>query len=261
MIALARTQRWGRHIVVLIAVTCVFVLCPPDAKAQSLRGSGPSLDRQNRQAVQHDYSYLRNASEVQRFVEAGLLSPVYDTADYWLKQVSFPVARPAVKLFIQRLGSQYRAACGERLVVTSLTRPVANQPSNASRRSVHPTGMALDLRRPYPGPCRNWLEETLLFLEGKGMLEATRETNPSHYHIALYSEPYVAYVSRLTDRPAEEIVSLVNTEATYRVKRRDTLWHISRRYDTTPEAIQRANGLRTADIYPGQLLKIPVGQR
>ena len=93
------------------------------------------------------------------------------------------------------------------------------------------------------------------------MLEATRETNPSHYHIALYSEPYVAYVSRLTDRPAEEIVSLVNTEATYRVKRRDTLWHISRRYDTTPEAIQRANGLRTADIYPGQLLKIPIGRR
>ena len=104
MIALARTQRWAQHIVVVIAVTCVFVLCP-DAKAQSLRGSGPSLDRQNRQAVQHDYSYLRNASEVQRFVEAGLLVPVYETSDYWLKQVSFPVARPAVKLFIQRLGS------------------------------------------------------------------------------------------------------------------------------------------------------------
>ena len=160
MIALARTQRWAQHIVVVIAVACVFVLCP-DAKAQSLRGSGPSLDRQNRQAVQHDYSYLRNSSEVQRSVEAGLLVPVYDTSDYWLMQVSFPVARPAVKLFIQRLGSQYRAACGERLVVTSLTRPVANQPSNASRRSVHPTGMALDLRRPYPGPCRTWREETL----------------------------------------------------------------------------------------------------
>ena len=260
MIALARTQRWGRHIVVVIAVACVFLLCS-DAAAQSLRGSGASLDRQNRQAVHHDYSYLGNASEVQRFVEAGLLVPVYETADYWLKQVSFPVARPAVKLFIQRLGSQYRAACGERLVVTSLTRPVANQPSNASRRSVHPTGMALDLRRPYPGPCRTWLEDTLLFLEGQGMLEATRETNPAHYHIALYSEPYLAYVSRLTTRPVEEIVSLVNTEATYRVKRRDTLWDISRRYETTPEAIQRANGLRTADIYPGQLLKIPIGQR
>ena len=113
MIAFARTQRWGRHIVVVIAVACVFLLCS-DAAAQSLRGSGASLDRQNRQAVHHDYSYLGNASEVQRFVEAGLLVPVYETADYWLKQVSFPVARPAVKLFIQRLGSQYRAACGER---------------------------------------------------------------------------------------------------------------------------------------------------
>ena len=120
------------------------------AEAQSLRGSGASLDRQNRQATMHDYTSLRDAGHVQRFLDAGLLVPLYETANYWLKGVSFPVARPAVRLFIDRLAGQYRAACGERLVVTSLTRPLANQPRNASRRSVHPKGMALDLRRPYP---------------------------------------------------------------------------------------------------------------
>ena len=260
MIALMRRQKWGQQIIAAIAVTSVFALAI-NANGQSLRGSGASLDRQNRQALQHDFSYLRDANHVQRFVGSGLLVSVYDSADYWLKEVSFPVARPAVKLFIQRLGSQYRAACGERLVVTSLTRPIASQPGNASRRSVHPTGMALDLRRPYPGRCRTWLEETLLQLEGRGILEATRETSPAHYHIALYSEPYVSHVSRLTGQSAEEIISLMNTEATYTVKLRDTLWHISRRYDTTPEAIQRANGLRTTYIYPGQLLKIPARQR
>ena len=233
------------------------------AEAQSLRGSGASLDRQNRQATIHDYTSLRDAGHVQRFVDAGLLVPLYATSDYWLKGVSFPVARPAVKLFLDRLAAQYRAACGERLVITSLTRPLANQPRNASRRSVHPKGMAMDLRRPYPGPCRTWLEETLLYLEGQKVLEATRESSPAHYHVALFPQPYIAHVSRLTGLPATTIAaSLVPGQpATYTVRRKDTLWQISRRYDTTPGAIQLANGLSSSEIYPGQQLKIPSGQR
>ncbi len=255
-------HEWGRRAVaaITIAVVCVFALVV-DVEAQSLRGSAASLDRQNRQALQHDFSRLRDAKHVQRFVDAGLLVPVYDTADYWLKAVSFPVARPAVKLLVQRLGSQYRTACGERLVITSLTRPLANQPRNASGRSVHPTGMALDLRRPFPGPCRTWLEDTLLYLEGQGVLEATRETSPAHYHVALYPQQYVAHVSRLTGLSTGAITASMDAEATYTVRRQDTLWRISRRYDTTPEAIQQANGLRGTEIYPGQLLKIPSGRR
>jgi hypothetical protein len=248
----------GRTLVSLIALLALGA-----AEAQSLRGSSASLDRQNRQATAHDYSRLQDAGDVQRFVDAGLLVQVVDTADYWLKAVSFPFARPAVKLFIDRLASQYRAACGERLVVTSLTRPIANQPRNASRRSVHPTGMALDLRRPYPGPCRDWLEDTLLYLEREKVLEATRERNPAHYHVALFPRPYVAHVARLTGMSTTEVTaSLAPTEpTTYTVKRQDTLWHISRRYDTTPEAIRVANGLRSSEIFPGQRLTIPAGGR
>ncbi len=255
-------ERPGLRAVAAIAIVVVGVFAlAVDVEAQSLRGSSASLDRQNRQAARHDFSKLRDAKHVQRFVDAGLLVPVYDTRDYWLKAVSFPVARPAVRLFIQRLGTQFRAACGERLVVTSLTRPLANQPRNASRRSVHPTGMALDLRRPFPGPCRIWLEDTLLYLEGQGVLEATRETSPSHYHVALYPQQYVAHVSRLTGLPTGAIAASMDGEATYTVRRQDTLWRISRRYDTTPEAIQQANGLRGTEIYPGQRLKIPSGHR
>lgn len=234
-----------------------------EAQAQSLRGSSASLDRQVRQADAHDFTRIRDSAQVQRFVNAGLLVPMYDTADYWLKGVSFPVARPAVKLFISRLAAQYRRACGERLVVTSLTRPLANQPRNASRRSVHPTGMAMDLRRPYPGPCRDWLEETLLYLEGQKVLEATREYNPAHFHVALFPRQYIGHVSRLTGTAESVIAEQIAATGpiSYQVKRRDTLWQISRRYDTTPEAIQLANGLRSSNIYPGQVLKIPTGQR
>ena len=255
----------GMRVAAGIAVAVIVLAMLQPAEAQSLRGSGSSLDRQVRQAAVHDYSYLQNASDVRRFADAGLLVPVSDTADYWLKGVSFPFARPAVKLFIDRLARQYRAACGERLVVTSLTRPIANQPRNASSRSVHPTGMAIDLRRPYPGPCRDWLEETLLYLERHKVLEATRESRPAHYHIALFPQPYVAHVSRLTGLTGTQIAASIEPSgpsgpSTYTVRRQDTLWQISRRYDTTPEAIRVANGLRTSQIYPGQQLTIPGGR-
>lgn len=225
------------------------------AAAQSLHGSRASLDRQNRQARAHDFTYLRNASQVRRFVGAGLLVTVRASRDVLLKDVSFPYARPEVKLFIERLGAQFRAACGEQLVVTSLTRPQSRQPWNASSRSVHPTGMALDLRRSYDhASCSAWLERVLLSLEKKGILEATEEHNPPHYHVALFPDPYADYVARLTGGSVA-----VGDVVSYEVRRQDTLWRIARSHGTTPEQIQRANGLSSTTIYPGQTLKVPAG--
>ena len=88
-------------------------------------------------------------------------------------------------------------------MVTSLTRPLSRQPRNASSRSVHPTGMALDVRRSNSRSCRSWLESVLLSLEGSGVLEATRESYPPHYHIAVYPQPYARYVDNLTTRSAD----------------------------------------------------------
>jgi hypothetical protein len=42
------------------------------AEAQSLRGSSASLNRQVQQADRHNFSYLDNANDVARFVNAGL---------------------------------------------------------------------------------------------------------------------------------------------------------------------------------------------
>ena len=109
-----------------------------------------------------------------------------------------PYARPAVKLFIERLGAQYFAATGERLVVTSLTRPISRQPRNASALSVHPAGMAVDLRIPKNLSHRFWLEATLLSLEDEVVLDVTKERNPAHYHIAVFPRQYEAYVTKLT---------------------------------------------------------------
>jgi LysM repeat protein len=186
-----------------------------------------------------------------------LLVPVEGNGDYRLKGVSHEVARPEVRLFVERLSGQYRRACGMPLVVTSLTRPSASQPSNASARSVHPTGMALDLRRPADRKCRAWLESTLLHLEAAQVLDATLERNPPHYHVAIFPNRYTAYVSGKTGRPGPRVVSDLPVEGVHTVRPKETLWSISRQYSTTPLALRRANNLDSTAIQIGQVLRIP----
>ena len=230
---------------------------PSQASAQSLRGSRTSVERQVRVAKSHDFTFIETPGQVERFVKAGYLVPVHGNRDFELHRVSFPYARPEVRTFITRLASQYRRACGERLIVTSLTRPTTRQPWNASSRSVHPTGMAVDVRRSNRRACRSWLESVLLSLEKTGVLEATREYRPPHYHVALFPRPYARYVARITStdntRVAEE------TLLDYRVRRGDSLWEIAQSHNTTVAALREANDLRGSRIYAGQLLRVPLG--
>ena len=230
----------------------------PTASAQSLRGSSSSLDQQNRQALRHDFTYLTRRQDVARFVGAGLLVPVAGNAHYKLTDVSFRVARPEVRLFVERLAAQYYRTCGSRLVVTSLTRPKTYQPSNASTRSVHPTGMALDLRVPTTLSCRRWLESTLLALEGHRVLDVTLERHPAHFHVALFPEPYLAHVAATTGRPTiARVPSPERLSGSHTVRRGETLWRIAQTYETTPSAIRRANGLPSTTVRTGQRLLIP----
>ena len=265
----------GLALVALVAAT--------PAQAQTLRGSRASMVRQNNVAKAHDYTFLRTTTDVGRFVDRGYLVPITGNSNFELAGVSFPYARPQVRTFVQRLSAQYREACGERLVVTSLTRPQSRQPRNASSQSVHPTGMAIDLRVSDRRSCREWLEETLLSLERRGVLDATREYRPPHYHVALYPSQYDAYVSRLPNAdeaesseepaprttlaaaPTQSAVAAAATPAPeaapdtvrYRVRSGDSLWEIARSHGTTVNNLRRINNLSTNRIYAGQLIDIP----
>jgi hypothetical protein len=233
-----------------IALGCTALVSTP-AAAQSLKGSRSSLDLQARVAAQHDFTYIRTPEQVRWFVDQGYLVRMRGGEGYELKRVSFPYARPEVALFLSRLGPQYRAACGENLVVTSLTRPTTRQPGNASSRSVHPTGMAMDLRRSNNRACRSWMESVLLGLERSGVLEATYERNPPHFHVALFPSQYAAYVERKLASGSGE------TERAYMVRQGDSLWSIARRHGTDVQALRAANELKTSRIYAGQLLTVP----
>jgi hypothetical protein len=246
----------------VIAAACALlaVVVARPAEAQSLGGSAASLDRQNRVARQHDYSFLQTGSQVRRFVSAGYLVPIVPSSDFEMHLVSFPYARPEVQLFLDRLASQYRRACGERLVVTSLTRPESDQPRNASDRSVHPTGMAIDLRLSRSRTCRSWLERVLLDLERGQVLEATRERRPAHYHIALFPRSYTSYLENrgIPFRLASASTATPREPVRYRVRSGDSLWTIARKHGTTVAMLQNRNALTSSRIVPGQVLELPV---
>lgn len=235
------------------------LLSPHLVDAASLAPSRSGLMRQVRQARSHGYTHLQNEGQVRDFVARGLLVRLPGNSDYEVKAtVPFPYARPEVELFVERLSAQYRQACGEKLVVTSLTRPKNRQPRNSSPLSVHPTGMAMDLRVSWRRSCRSWLERTLLGLESSGVLEAARERYPPHYHVVLFPQPYVDYLETRLGVHAELPPGTEESRPfEYRVRRGDNLWRIARRHGTTVYRLKTANGIRSNLLRPGQVLHIP----
>lgn len=249
-------------------------------QAQTLKGSRASMERQNQEAVRYGYTFLRTSQAVKQFVNEGHLVRIEPGQHFDLHDVSHPYARPAIKTFIDRLSAQYHASCGEKLTVTSLTRPIDKQPSNASSDSVHPTGMAVDLRVPSKQSCRSWLERTLLSLEGTGVLDVTRERRPAHYHVAVFTRTYENYLATLDQAPAAAVAAIASqneasasaaiaatattaratarsTPSVYTVKRGDTLSTIADRLGTTVSRLRATNGLRGSMIRVGQKLDVP----
>ena len=158
-----------QKLVIAFVTTAAVALATP-ALAQSLKGSSASMTRQNQEAVRNGYSFLENGQAVNQFVDRGHLVKVSPNRYMDLHDVSYPYARPGVKMFLDRLSSQYTAACGEKMTITSLTRPLNRQPANASAVSVHPTGMAADLRIAQKSSCRSWLEKLRRRSDGRSPL-------------------------------------------------------------------------------------------
>lgn len=249
----------------LCALTCASILIPSLAMSQSLRGSPASVDRMHRQAVSQELTFFRTAGGIREANQAGELVRLGGNADYTLHQVSYPYVVPSTHTFVVRLASQYRAACGEQLVVTSATRPTSMRLANSVDASVHPTGMAVDLRKPSNSRCLSWLRETLLSLEKSGLIEAVEERNPPHFHVAVFPRQYEQYVqARTGNRGQLASATPLSTRAVaepqvreYQVRRGDSLWTIARRNNLTVDELREANDLRTSRILAGQVLLIP----
>ena len=228
-----------------LALAATLLVISSAGQTQTLKGSRASMERQNQIAIKQGYTFIKTSRVVAGLVDSGDLVEVKNDKNFELHDVSFPFVRPPVKAFIERLSSQYRVACGEKLTVTSLTRPIDRQPANASSDSVHPTGMAVDLRIPSKQNCRTWLENYLLGLEADDVLDVTRESRPPHYHVAVFPDTYEQYVAGMTGSTHE-----------YTVRRGDTLSRIASTTGASVAQLRAANGLRNDLIQVGQKLLV-----
>jgi hypothetical protein len=154
--------------------------------AQSLRGSQESVDHLYLVARASGLQFHATVRSARRAVAAGEFVALNGNGDYTPKnRMSLPYATPETRAYIERLGGEYHNACGERLVVTSALRPMSRRPRNGSVKSVHPTGIAVDVRKPKRRMCRDWLRQLLLQHEREGVIEATEEFRPPHFHIVV----------------------------------------------------------------------------
>lgn len=165
--------------------------------AQSLRGSHASVSLMYRRAVRGGLDFYETSYDVKRAVVRGELVRLSGNSHYVLSNIRAPYVRPETKAFVTRLAADYHRACGTRLVITSATRPMSRKLANSSELSVHPTGTAVDLRKP-SGRCRTWLRRTLLAAERRGAIEATEERHPPHFHVAVLPARYEKAASTQT---------------------------------------------------------------
>jgi hypothetical protein len=249
----------------LLAAFALLVAAPPSLEAQSLRGSPASVDRIHRQALSHGLHFYETPAGIHAAVERGRFVRLTGNADYRVHNVSHPFLLPETHTFITRLAAQYRRACGEQLVVTSAIRPRSMRLANSVDRSVHPTGMAVDLRRPTNARCLSWLRSTLLALESGGVIEAVEERRPPHFHVAVFPRQYAGHVARQGGSVGRPVVAQASAPAArtaaagirYQVRRGDSLWAIARRHGTTVESLKSANSLSSPNIRAGQTIVIP----
>ena len=171
------------------------------ASAQSLRGSESSVSLMYRSAVRGGLDFYETPSEVKRAVLRGELVSLRSNRNYVVSNVRTPYVRPQTKAFVASLAVDYRRACGQPMVVTSATRSMSRRLVNSSSQSVHPTGIAVDLRRP-SGRCLTWLRRTLLVAERRGRIEATEERHPPHFHLAVLPVRYQKASTAIAARPS-----------------------------------------------------------
>jgi hypothetical protein len=170
-------------------VSALSVSWTMSAGAQSLRGSTASVELMHRRAVRGGLDFYETTSEVRRAVVRGELVRLNGSAHYVISNIRMPYVRRETRTFVNDLAIDYHRVCGKPMVVTSATRPMSRRLANGSSLSVHPTGIAVDLRKP-TGRCLTWLRRTLLAAERRGAIEATEERRPPHFHVAVLPGRY-----------------------------------------------------------------------
>ena len=238
---------------------------------EDLKGSKASVEKMYTFAVSHHLPFYPTQFALDSAIAQKKLVELAGDSTYEMTRgVGFSYATREAKQFILAFAPQYLQACGAPLTVTSAARPMNKQPHNANPHSVHPAAIAVDIRRPFPGPCLDWTRATLSKFEEKGMIEVTEEHHPVHIHIAVLTEPgrkvvlpnMVTVVAQRAPVIPLKVTSAgevaLQGKRTYIVHQGDTLWDIANKTGVTVAALTKANGAGVSHaLKPGTTLIVP----
>jgi len=191
---------------------CVLAITPLAAAAATLRANSESQVVQNKQADRDRLSRMEDQAMIERFARLKLLVPIENkTRDFYIYNVPEQrrYLRPWARLFLERLGRQYRSRFRRPLRITSMVRTEDHQrnlqghnPNAAApvgeKRSAHLTGACLDISKKGMSRAQmRWVRQVLSSLKQKGYLYAVEEFTIPNFHIMVHRD-YPEYVQMLT---------------------------------------------------------------
>ncbi len=177
-----------------------------------LAGSPAALATENRVADQRDLTRLSDASQLRRFIAAGLLVKITSATGYFIDETLgeadvgnialYSYARPWVKTFLDDLAADPSRPAGLKMKITSLVRtvvyqeqlrkkyPAATSATEPGRRSSHLTGSTVDIStKDMSEEGKAWLRKKLAALERRGLMQATEEKSTSLcFHVMVFPE-------------------------------------------------------------------------
>lgn len=155
-----------------------------DGQASLVGGQYTSSEAQHSYAQMKQLPFLVSESDYSARIANGELIRLQGAYIHAIARR--PYVLPSTYRFVEKLAfDYYNAGCGY-LTITSASRLVSERPRNGSIFSVHPVGMAVDVRVNGIGEtCENWLNAYLLGKEALGEVDATREFRPPHYHLVV----------------------------------------------------------------------------
>ena len=282
--------RHARLATALAALSLTAVLAAPSRaqrggpkEPEDLHGSKQSVEKMYEFAVSHHMPFYLTPVNVDDAIAKGRLVALGGDSTYELTRgVGFAYSTREAKQFVLAFAPQYLAACGVPLTLTSAARPMSRQPHNANPHSVHPTGIAVDIRRPSAGPCLTWVRGALATLEERGVVEATEEHHPVHLHVAvlvpsgakvLLPNLVKTVVARQVTTPAMPVTTVTaaagdtklvtgakdapKSPRSYTVRQGDTMWDIANRSGVSMAELKKANAHVASALKPGTTLVLP----
>lgn len=154
-----------------------------------LRGSRPKVQAAFYEASARGIPFFADMDDARAAIAAGKFVPLYGNLYYATYRMTLAYATPEARSFIEALAPQFVEKCDEMMVVTSALRPKSRSPRNGSPWTVHPAGIAVDIRKPRNRACWTWLRQTLVDYQNRGIVDATEEFSPPHFHIVVKKAP------------------------------------------------------------------------